>query len=392
MTQESIFETITNENILKIMVVDDEPLITEYLTTLLTLRKFTVTCSQDPGEVLQRLNENPDEYDCVISDILMPEISGLVLMRKIRQISEEIPVILMTGATNLDLVIQALNEGAFGYLNKPLSSTEIMSLLSKIKTQKDLRFRLSEQNRLLEQAQRMAELGILSAGIAHEINNPNCCISLNLQALQKIWTKLSPVLSAGQKTLSEKEQPLIDSLVTKIPELISDSLESSVRIENIVRSLNLYGSEKTENREFSAEKTIGEVVANLQKIRNQLNCEIYGSDFMISGTKLHFMQIMTNLIDNACLATSSGNDPLVIIRISDSAIEIEDHGCGISPETARNIFTPFFTTREQGQGSGLGLFICARLAERNNWFLELLKSTIGCTIFRLKFAFSSLSV
>jgi signal transduction histidine kinase len=104
------------------------------------------------------------------------------------------------------------------------------------------------------------------------------------------------------------------------------------------------------------------------------------------------MQIMTNLIDNACLASISGEKPLVLIRISDSAIEIEDHGYGISPENARNIFTPFFTTREQGQGSGLGLFICARLAERNNWFLELLKSTVGCTIFRLKFAFSTLAV
>jgi signal transduction histidine kinase len=381
-----------NENTLRIMVVDDEPLITEYLTTLLSLRKFSVTCSQDPAEVLSLLNKNPDEYDCVISDILMPEISGLVLMRKIRQISEDIPVILMTGAPNLDLVVQALNEGAFGYLNKPLSSTEIMSLLSKIKTQKDLQARLSEQNRLLEQAQRMAELGILSAGIAHEINNPNCCISLNLQALQKIWTKLSPILTEKQKLFPEKEQQTINSLITKIPELISDSLESSVRIENIVRSLNLYGSEKTEDKEFSVEKTIMEVVANLQKIRTELNCEITGSDFMVSGTRLHFMQIMTNLIDNACLASISGEKPLVLIRISDSAIEIEDHGYGISPENARNIFTPFFTTREQGQGSGLGLFICARLAERNNWFLELLKSTVGCTIFRLKFAFSTLAV
>jgi signal transduction histidine kinase len=381
-----------NENTLRIMVVDDEPLITEYLTTLLSLRKFSVTCSQDPAEVLSLLNKNPDEYDCVISDILMPEISGLVLMRKIRQISEDIPVILMTGAPNLDLVVQALNEGAFGYLNKPLSSTEIMSLLSKIKTQKDLQARLYEQNRLLEQAQRMAELGILSAGIAHEINNPNCCISLNLQALQKIWTKLSPILTEKQKLFPEKEQQTINSLITKIPELISDSLESSVRIENIVRSLNLYGSEKTEDKEFSVEKTIMEVVANLQKIRTELNCEITGSDFMVSGTRLHFMQIMTNLIDNACLASISGEKPLVLIRISDSAIEIEDHGYGISPENARNIFTPFFTTREQGQGSGLGLFICARLAERNNWFLELLKTTVGCTIFRLKFAFSTLAV
>lgn len=387
--------TNNSEILLDLLVVDDEPLITNFLKTFLKMNKFQVTSEQSSYQALNLVSANPNKFDCVISDILMPEYNGLNLMKKIHQINPELPIILISGAFNFELMVQALNEGAFGYLNKPLSSAEIISLLRKVIAKKTLQVTIDEQNKQLEQSRRMAELGILSAGVAHEINNPNCIINLNMQTLQKVWDNFCPYLN-DIATTDPAFQQILEVTRQKIPKLLAETMENTVRIENIVRTLMLYGNEKTDSEPFSVAKSIDYVIANIKKLNPELNLKVLGTDFTISGTNLHFIQIIGNLIDNARLSMPKTADQTdlnpenyeITIRIKEPNIEIEDHGTGIAPENIKKIFSPFFTTRTQANGTGLGLFICSRLAERNEWSLKLIKSEPGCTIFRLEFAFS----
>ncbi len=128
-----------------ILVVDDEPLVRGSLSELLTLSGYNVTAAPNGSEALRILKDY--SVDLIISDLKMPDIDGLQLLRKVKKMNADIPVILMTGYGSIDNAVEAMKEGAYDYVTKPIVDSEIKIVIDRLLNHKEL----EEENRSLKE-------------------------------------------------------------------------------------------------------------------------------------------------------------------------------------------------------------------------------------------------
>ena len=249
------------------------------------------------------------------------------------------------------------------------------------KLSETLEQRVEERKRELEKAHqrllqqdKMASIGQLAAGVAHEINNPAGFIRSNLDTLASYQEDLVEALKIAQKLLEEHNVPDrdlfmekckecdLDFILNDLPVLVKQSLEGTERITKIVKGLSRFShvdEEVTEDLDINEllESTV-DLLSNEIKHKAEL-VKVFGDIPVIKGNPNQLSQVFVNLIVNALQAMTQ-KGILTIATISDSAgieIEISDTGVGIGPENLSNIFNPFFTTKPVGQGTGLGLSI-----------------------------------
>lgn len=243
------------------------------------------------------------------------------------------------------------------------------------------------QQQLL-QADKMASLGVLISGIAHEINNPNNFILLNIQLFQKIWKDVVPILDEYFK--NNGDFVLAGMLYSRASNKINQSLEGilngSERIQKIVSNLTDYA--KADTGKLDDEVDINKIVdmaititSNLiKKSTNNFRVK-YAKDFpKIKGSTQQLEQVIINLITNAC---QSLNKKTESIRVSTSVtadnfveIKVEDKGSGIREKDLKHIMDPFFTTKRDSGGTGLGLSISYNIIKNHGGELSL-QSEIG---------------
>jgi two-component system NtrC family sensor kinase len=259
---------------------------------------------------------------------------------------------------------------------------------------------LEERQAQLLHSERMASLGQLVAGIAHEINNPLGYITSNLGALTQylsVFTELlrlyrelaaavgpelkgpSAELLARIQALQEQEE--LDYLLGDVNELLHDSREGAHRVADIVQSLKAFVREDSGQPELvDVNKELAttlKVVWNQLKYRTEVRCE-YGQVPPILGRPAQLNQVFTHLLLNAVQAIPErgviqvttlheGNE--VLVRISDT-------GHGMTQEVLSRLFTPFFTTKPPGKGAGLGLSISYGIMSRHNGRIDV-KSQFG---------------
>ncbi len=249
------------------------------------------------------------------------------------------------------------------------------------KLSETLEQRVEERKRELEKAHqqllqqdKMASIGQLAAGVAHEINNPAGFIRSNLTTLASYQENLVEILKIAQKLLGEHDVPNrdifmekckecdLDFILNDLPVLVKQSLSGTERITKIVKGLSRFShvdEEVTEDLDINEllESTV-DLLSNEIKHKAEL-VKVFGDIPVIKGNPNQLSQVFVNLIVNALQAMTQ-KGILTIATISDSAgieIEISDTGVGIAPENLSNIFNPFFTTKPVGQGTGLGLSI-----------------------------------
>lgn len=204
---------------------------------------------------------------------------------------------------------------------------------------------------------KLATIGLLAAGVAHEINNPIACVLSNLEFMDE---KVIELIEEDGKNKSD--------IIQTLRKVLNESRYAAVRVKEIVNDLNAYsrnddGSIKKINIEEILDSAINMA---LSECKNRAVIEKHYAagipPLYVNGGKLH--QVFLNIIINAAQSIPEGDPEHNIIRISTDTdsdkviIAIEDTGRGISPETVSKIFDPFFTTKPVGQGTGLGLFIC----------------------------------
>jgi two-component system, NtrC family, sensor histidine kinase HupT/HoxJ len=233
------------------------------------------------------------------------------------------------------------------------------------------------QRKLIEQ-EKMASLGRLVAGVAHELNNPISFVYGNIHTLDRYRKRLDRYFaeldldgdSCDQRELRDRYR--VDAIMHDLTSLIEGTLEGATRISEIVRNLRrLSFTSAGETQSVELGKVIGTAAnwaarTKLSKARIVLDIE---DGATLEGSEGQIHQIAVNLIENALDAVRASPNPEVSIRVRRVGAEIEwtvaDNGPGIADEIQDKIFEPFFTTKSVGDGTGLGLWISYSIAREH---------------------------
>jgi PAS domain S-box-containing protein len=249
------------------------------------------------------------------------------------------------------------------------------------------RKRAVEQERLqreqLYQSAKMASLGTLVAGVAHEINNPISTVLLNIQTLEKFWQRAAPVLDRYHRSEGDLSVGNMDytEFSTRMPALIRHTLEGVTRIGRIVGDLKDFSGQRpsacrdTIDLSDVARKAVGLVATMVKKASSEFQAHYAEQLPTFTGNAQRIEQVIINLLVNACQAMAGKRTPLRLTTGYDVPsrcvyVEVEDSGCGMEPEVAARITDPFFTTKRDSGGTGLGLSISDTIIREHGGRLE----------------------
>jgi two-component system NtrC family sensor kinase len=332
----------------------------------------------------------------------MPGRNGVELLREIRQRYPETAVIMISGIDRPQRIRDALQLGAVDYLTKPCELDVLGFSVSRALERRDLmltakqyRADLERQNvelaarkaqleRLQAQiihSEKMAGLGQLAAGVAHELNNPAGFIYGNMDLIRGYLGRLELVLSiyervslpaaeAAELALTKKEIGYA-RLLPDLRSMIADCVEGAERIRDVVKNLRLFS--RLDDAEFKRidlhegiESTIRLLSPYYRSGRIRLTRD-YGTLPPVNCYGGQLNQVWTNLLVNAAQAIKGKGEVTISSRRDGDAavITVSDTGCGIGPEEMNKIFDPFFTTKSVGEGTGLGLSISYSIIEKH---------------------------
>jgi PAS domain S-box-containing protein len=236
----------------------------------------------------------------------------------------------------------------------------------------------------LIQADKMVALGTMVSGIAHEINNPNNFIILNIVFIQKVLADIEPILDEyfrDQGDLLVGGIPY-EKAKEKIARSLKGTLEGAQRIQKITRSLTDFarkdpGELNNDVDIISVAEISITITENLIKKSTDNFRVIYGEDLpIIRGNKQQLEQVVINLITNACQSLSDKKKKITISIFAHPeknklVIQITDEGIGIDEENLKYIFDPFFTTKRNSGGTGLGLYISYNIIKSHGGELSI---------------------
>ncbi|MBL8026000.1 MAG: hypothetical protein JNL74_06300 [Fibrobacteres bacterium] len=250
------------------------------------------------------------------------------------------------------------------------------------------RQRAEEEARLrdlqLMHADKMASLGILVAGVAHEINNPNNLILFNTDVLARIIDESSPVITEIIENRSDYKVGELNfsEIRSEVPRLLKSIKEGSYRIKDIVNGLKNFSKRDDEEPVFhfslnnaldSALMLTGNLI---ERSTNSFLVQKASLLPRVFGKQKQIEQVIINLITNACQALASKDNSIVITTVYDEnektvKLIVKDSGCGISDENIKRVFDPFFTTKRSAGGTGLGLSISFNIVKAHHGELNI---------------------
>lgn len=383
------------------------------LTTLNTQIK-EVSCAKD---ALQALGN--EHFDCALFDYMLPDSDGLSLLCSTRAAEIDTPVVMLTGQRDERLIVELLRAGASDYLAKDHLSSESLGHAvqtairvhqvecKRQKTHEELKvahLELQASHEQLLQSEKLASIGQLAAGVAHEINNPVGYVYSNLNTLQKYVTDLFQLIGNYEQLEGSvpDDLPLVihiqnlkhnldfDYLKEDVFELVNESLEGITRVKNIVQDL------KDFSHVDEAEWQWADLHCGLESTLNIVNNEIkykaeiikeYGQLPEVECLISQINQVFMNLLVNAAHAIDDFG--VITIRTgyeNDQVwVSISDTGSGIEPENLKKIFDPFFTTKAIGTGTGLGLSLSYGILQKHGGSIKVDSELGKGTIFTIRF-------
>jgi signal transduction histidine kinase len=361
----------------KLLLIDDERPIIEMLDLSLTsegYEVFTAENGNDGMEIFER--EKPK---LVITDIKMPGMDGLEVLKKIRESGQEAEVIIITGHGDMGSSIAALQNGASDFITKPIKDEALMVALKRAKEKNIIAQKLRDHTEILEQAvqkrteelrrvhqeliknERLATIGETVTGLAHYIKNI-------LNGLRGGMYKINSGMNRDKPIILKDGWEMAQRNVEKISDLVLDLLS--------------YSKERTPQRKrFNPNEIVLEIVESLHhladdkgvKLSHSLDSNIRDACLDPKGIHRILLNLVSNAID-ACIYDpdqSKSFEVKVNTRIEAHGrgkdfilFEVIDNGCGMNREVKQKLFNRFFSTKKE-QGTGLGLLITHKIIQEH---------------------------
>ncbi len=350
----------------RILIVDDEPANVRLLERLLeSVRYRQLKGTIDSRRVLDLYRSF--QPDLMLLDLLMPHLDGVAVLEQLRSVNPSgdfVPVLVLTADATLDAKQRALAAGANDFLTKPFEQFEVVLRIRNLLDTRRLYLELDRQNRSLEetvrerteqllQSEKVATMGSLLAGVAHELNNPLAVVTGQAQLLHATVSDPA-VLRRAEK---------IDGAARRCVRIVRNFLALARRRapERGEVQLNAVVEEAVELLAYELKTGTVEVSLSLAE-----DLPVLWAD----GHQLH--QVLVNIVANAHHALRHSGSPrrLTITTGRDRTgqqvrLAIADTGPGIPAEIRAKIFEPFFTTKPPGEGTGLGLSLCRGIVEEH---------------------------
>lgn len=395
----------------KILVIDDEIYIRDSVISYLEDFGFEVVDAEN-GRIGLELFDTK-KPDLVLCDLRMPEMDGLEVLAGVRQKNPKIPIIIVSGAGNLSDTVEALRLGAWDYIIKPIQDMNVLHhavnkaferaelIREKHRYKEDLETANKELRHSLEtlerardqlvQSEKMAALGELVAGVAHEINTP---VGVGVTAASFLETKtqeFKKIYASGELKRSELENYL--QTVEEVSNSILINMERAAELISSFKQVAVDQSSES-RRQFNLKEYIHEILLSLRpRLKKtahtiEIQCE---DDIELNSFPGAFSQILNNLIMNSIVhgfqGIEMGTITVNICRQEKNILFIyQDNGRGMQKEEKEKVFDPFFTTMRGKGGTGLGMSIVFNL------ITQTLKGSIDCesspgkgVVFTLKF-------
>ncbi len=400
-----------------VLAIDDDEYIRQSYIDCLEDYEYKVFIAENGRVGLELFEQHIDEIDIVIVDLRMPEVDGFQVVAHVKKSRPELPIIVVSGNGVISDAVEALHQGAWDYLLKPIEDFSVLihsvsSCLDKARLinenkeyqlhlesmvadrtnelseanielkrhkshlQELVEERTSKLNESLEnlnntkdyliQSEKMAALGGLVAGVAHEINTP---VGIGVTAASHLEGETRKFTKAYEN--GELTRKALDSYVKIVNESCGMILSNMNRAADLIHSFKQVAVDQSsqENREFNVKKYLHEIFASLNpKFKNTsltINVEC-ADDLTINSYPGTMSQIITNLALNSLIHgfedKENGTIDLKVVKENGNIkINYSDTGHGISEENLTKIFDPFFTTKRGYGGSGLGLHIVFNL-------------------------------
>ncbi|MEY3214120.1 MAG: hypothetical protein RIT28_4601 [Pseudomonadota bacterium] len=379
----------------RVVLVDDEPVILQILSAVLEDGPWEITACGSASEARRVLRS--DGVDVLITDKNLPDGNGLELLRLAREVNDLAEVIIITGYANLETALTAMELDAFDYVLKPLNNVfdirkkvqravdkqdlalENRRLVADLRTKNiELTAALKETQQLqseLIQSEKLAGIGTLAAGIAHEVSSP-----------------LFGIMGLAEAITDEEKLDLCH-------EYARDIVEYSRTIRDIVKELSSYS--RASSAEYLTTVELARVIEDaVRLVERSADCrgvtitvDVAPQTFVQARTS-EVQQVFVNLVKNAVEAIEDRDvgTGKVTVRAGtrDGRVwaTVEDTGAGIPTDRLNLVFDPFYTTKAPGKGTGLGLNIVYRIMAKHRGQVSV-ESTVGKgTRFTLSFPIS----
>jgi len=409
-----------------ILVVDDERINVALFTAQLKSESY-ITLSASSGEEALKIAER-EHPDLILLDVMMPGMSGFEVAERLKSngSTKNIPIIMITALDDRQTMIKGLQCGVEEFLTKPVLSVELLLRvrnLLKLKKYQDLlaahsiqleeqvaegNLRLSEAQEKLIQSEKLASIGQLAAGVAHEINNPIGFVKSNFSSLKTYVADILDILQQYEaaEPLLPADSPAVQKLkVLKasadlpfisedIQQLIAQSQDGIARVAKIIQDLKDFARSDS-NPTWVTADVLGCLDSALNIATNEIKYKAsvvreYGSLPEIECLPAQLGQVFLNILVNAAQAIDpqSGLGKIVIRSGQQDDehiwVEISDTGCGMSDAQLKRIFDPFYTTKAVGVGTGLGLSISYGIIQRHGGNIRATSTPGEGTTFRIE--------
>ena len=357
---------------MKILIVEDDEDGRDNLADILVLDDHLVTGVENGEQAIGTCQDQ--EFDCLLLDWKLPDQSADELIPELQDLQPDKPIIIVTGYGDVEMVVSAMRNGVYDYLEKPINPSVLRATLARVAERQQNLEQLHEVHERLLATERLAAIGQMVAGLAHESRNAfqrsQACLEMLELNLEEDAENL-PIISKIQKALEELQR-----LYEEVREYAAPIVLAKDQV-NIVSLLN----EAWRHHHFREDEQV--------KLDLQVADSTNSKHYILDLHRIH--QVLRNLLENAIFASLSSDpkeatkQPTVTVKIYEDGsylfLEVMDQGPGIESKKRETIFEPFFTTKTKG--TGLGLAISRRIVEKHEGTLTLLPSEKGA-IFQIR--------